>query len=251
MPTILKKKYGQNFLIDNNILNKISSLMPLKNLNVLEIGPGDGKLTDKIILKNPSTLTLIEIDSDLIEGLKYKYSKNKKIKIINADILKIKLHKKYEAVISNLPYNISSQILVKLSLLDLMPDTLILMFQKEFSQRLLEKKLNSINSLVKCFYEIKLNFNVSKNCFRPIPKVDSSVLTFKKIKERLITNKEVDEFILFKRNLFSNKRKSLKNILKKYDLKNTFDLNLRVENLKLEELVRLFKAVKFEISQQN
>ena len=251
MPTILKKKYGQNFLIDNNILHKISSLMPLKNLNVLEIGPGDGKLTDKIILKNPSTLTLIEIDSDLIEGLKYKYSKNKKIKIINADILKIKLHKKYEAVISNLPYNISSQILVKLSLLDLMPDTLILMFQKEFSQRLLEKKLNSINSLVKCFYEIKLNFNVSKNCFRPIPKVDSSVLTFKKIKERLITNKEVDEFILFKRNLFSNKRKSLQNILKKYDLKNSFDLSLRVENLKLEELVRLFKAVKFEISQQN
>ncbi len=251
MPTILKKKYGQNFLIDNNILNKISSLMPLKNLNVLEIGPGDGKLTDRIILKNPSRLTLIEIDSDLIEGLKYKYSKNKKIKIINADILKIKLHKKYEVVISNLPYNISSQILVKLSLLNLMPDTLILMFQKEFSQRLLEKKLNSINSLVKCFYEIKLNFNVSKNCFRPIPKVDSSVLTFKKIKERLITNKEVDEFILFKRNLFSNKRKSLKNILKKYDLKNTFDLNLRVENLKLEELVRLFKAVKFEISQQN
>ena len=251
MPTILKKKYGQNFLIDNNILNKISSLMPLKNLNVLEIGPGDGKLTDRIILKNPSRLTLIEIDSDLIEGLKYKYSKNKKIKIINADILKIKLHKKYEVVISNLPYNISSQILVKLSLLNLMPDTLILMFQKEFSQRLLDKKLNSINSLVKCFYEIKLNFNVSKNCFRPIPKVDSSVLTFKKIKERLITNKEVDEFILFKRNLFSNKRKSLKNILKKYDLKNTFDLNLRVENLKLEELVRLFKAVKFEISQQN
>ena len=125
------------------------------------------------------------------------------------------------------------------------------MFQKEFSQRLLDKKLNSINSLVKCFYEIKLNFNVSKNCFRPIPKVDSSVLTFKKIKERLITNKEVDEFILFKRNLFSNKRKSLQNILKKYDLKNSFDLSLRVENLKLEELVRLFKAVKFEISQQN
>ena len=144
MPTILKKKYGQNFLIDNNILHKISSLMPLKNLNVLEIGPGDGKLTDKIILKNPSTLTLIEIDSDLIEGLKYKYSKNKKIKIINADILKIKLHKKYEAVISNLPYNISSQILVKLSLLDLMPDTLILMFQKEFSQRLLDKILIQI-----------------------------------------------------------------------------------------------------------
>ena len=60
------------------------------------------------------------------------------------------------------------------------------MFQKEFAERLLDKKLNSINSLIKCFYDIKLNFNVSKNCFRPIPKVDSSVLTFKKLKKSFI-----------------------------------------------------------------
>ena len=59
MPTILKRKYGQNFLIDNNILNKISNLVPSENLNILEIGPGNGKLTDKILLKKPSGLTLI------------------------------------------------------------------------------------------------------------------------------------------------------------------------------------------------
>ena len=93
------------------------------------------------------------------------------------------------------------------------------MFQKEFAQRLLDKKLNSINSLIKCFYNIKLNFNVSKNCFRPIPKVDSSVLTFKKLKKKIIKINEINKFIKFKRNLFSHKRKSLKNLLKKYDLK--------------------------------
>jgi 16S rRNA (adenine1518-N6/adenine1519-N6)-dimethyltransferase len=122
------------------------------------------------------------------------------------------------------------------------PDTLILMFQKEFAQRLLDKKLNSINSLIRCFYNIKLNFNVSKNCYRPIPKVDSSVLTFNKLKKKIININEINKFIIFKRNLFSHKRKSLKNLLKKYNLKNEFDLNLRVEDLNLDELVKIFRA---------
>jgi len=245
MSVILKKKFGQNFLIDNNNLNKISNLIPSENLNILEIGPGNGSLTDKILLKKPSKLTLIEIDNDLIENLKKKYQFNNNVKLINADILKILLKTKYQLVISNLPYNISSQILVKLSLLNYVPEILILMFQKEFAQRLLDKKLNSINSLVRCFYDVKLKFNVSKNCFRPIPKVDSTVLTFRKIKKRLITKKEINDYIIFKRKLFSHKRKSLRNILKKYKLNNNFDSNLRVENLKLEQLIRLFRETNF------
>lgn len=245
MSVILKKKFGQNFLIDNNNLNKISNLIPSENLNILEIGPGNGSLTDKILLKKPSKLTLIEIDNDLIENLKNKYQFNNNVKLINADILKILLKTKYQLVISNLPYNISSQILVKLSLLNYVPEILILMFQKEFAKRLLDKKLNSINSLVRCFYDVKLKFNVSKNCFRPIPKVDSTVLTFRKIKKRLITKKEINDYIIFKRKLFSHKRKSLRNILKKYKLNNNFDSNLRVENLKLEQLIRLFRETNF------
>ena len=242
MPVILKKKYGQNFLIDQNILTKISNLIKSDNLSILEIGPGDGKLTDKIILRRPSLLTLVEIDRELIINLKKKYSENNKIKLINADILKFEIKDTYQLIISNLPYNISSQILVKLSTICVSPNTLILMFQKEFAQRLLDKKLNSINSLIKCFYSINLNFNVSKNCFRPIPKVDSSVLTFKKLKKQLIEFEEIDRFIMFKRNLFSHKRKSLKNLLKKYDFKENFDLNLRVEELELNDLVNLFRT---------
>ncbi len=243
MSIILKKKFGQNFLIDKNILNKISKLIQSENLNILEIGPGDGRLTDEIISKKPKSLTLVEIDKELVKDLSKKYLKYKTIKLINDDILKVIFNKKYDLVISNLPYNISSQILIKLSLLNYIPENLILMFQKEFAFRLIETRLNSINSLVKCFYNIEFNFNISRNCFRPIPKVDSSLLTFKRIKKSLLNKNEVNDFILFKRLLFSKKRKSLKKILKKYYLEDKFDLNLRVESLKLDELIKIFRAV--------
>ena len=114
MPTVLKKKFGQNFLIDGNILNKIKQLIPSEDLNILEIGPGDGRLTDKILSKKPNKLTLVEIDSDLVNDLFLKYSNNKNIEIVKSDILKLNLKEKYQLVVSNLPYNISSQILVKL-----------------------------------------------------------------------------------------------------------------------------------------
>ena len=151
----LKKKYGQNFLIDKNILNKISNLISENNLNIYEIGPGDGRLTEFILRVKPSQLTLIEIDSDLIPSLNNKFDEYKNISIINEDILNYQFEDEVDLIISNLPYNISSQILVKICLLKNLPNELILMFQKEFAYRLLDKKLNSLNSLVNCFYNIK------------------------------------------------------------------------------------------------
>lgn len=239
----LKKRFGQNFLVDNNILLKISNLIKSENISILEIGPGNGLLTDKVILKKPSKLTLVEIDKDLINYLKEKYLGEEYIEIINANILDMRLDNKYKLIISNLPYNISSQVLVKLALLKNSANQLILMFQKEFAQRLLEKNINSINSLIRCFYNIKLEFHVSKNCFRPIPKVNSSILTFSKKDKKLLKNDEINDFIIFKRNLFSFKRKSLKNLLKKYNLENDFNLNLRVENLELETLIAIFRKI--------
>ena len=239
----LKKKFGQNFLIDKNILLKIINLIDLNDLNILEIGPGNGSLTDHIISKKPRKLVLIEIDKELYENLLIKYSKFDYIDVINADILKIDLKETYQLVISNLPYNISSQIIVKLALLHKSPDKLILMFQKEFAQRLLDTKINSINSLIRCFYDVKFCFNVSNNCFRPVPKVDSSVLIFSKKDKKLLSDAEVSDFIVFKRNLFSHKRKSLKNLLRQYNLEKDFNLNLRVENLELETLISIFRAV--------
>ena len=239
----LKKKFGQNFLIDKNILRKISDLIPKENLNIIEIGPGDGRLTEYIIKKNPKKLTLIEKDSDLMGTLNKMFSKYKNVNILNLDFLKIEIKNRYQLIISNLPYNISSQIIAKISLLNNPPDLLILMFQKEFAKRLTEKKINSINSLVNCFYKINLKFEVSRNCFRPIPKVDSSVVLFIKKKDNLLERYEIDKFIEFKRNLFSHKRKTLKNLLRKFKLSSEYNLNLRVEELELKELISIFRSV--------
>ena len=241
----LKKKFGQNFLIDKNILRKISDLIPKNNLNIIEIGPGDGRLTETIIKKMPKKLLLIEKDEELIDTLKTKFSECKNIDILNLDFLKLDIKDKFHLIISNLPYNISSQIIAKISLLEKSPDLLILMFQKEFAERLIDKKINSINSLVNCFYKISLKFEVSRNCFRPIPKVNSSVLTFVKKEKTLIETYEIDKFIEFKRYLFSHKRKTLKNLLKKFDNRNETNLNLRVEELNLRELISLFRSINF------
>ena len=230
----LKKKYGQNFLIDQNIIKKICNLLLSKNLKVIEIGPGDGRLTEHILYYNPKELKIIEIDPDLIPILKSKFNKNQNIKIINEDILNYQFTEKIDLIISNLPYNISSQILVKICLMENPPINLILMFQKEFAERLINRKLNSLNSLVNCFYEINNSFNVGKNCFRPIPKIDSTVLSFKRRKKFLLENIEIKEFIKFKRYLFSHKRKTLNNLLKDYNFnKQIFDLKLRVGGYKL------------------
>ena len=241
----LKKKYGQNFLIDENIANKIVDLINFKKLKILEIGPGDGKLTNKIISKNPKKLQLIEIDKDLTKILKEKFKNSKLINIINKDVLKHEINDNYDLVISNLPYNISSQVLVKLSTMNNAPNEMILMFQKEFASKLLENRLNSINSIVKCFYKIKLKFHVSKNCYRPIPKIDSTVLKFEKLNKCLLKKNEIDNFIKFKRYLFSYKRKSLKNLLKKYKINSNINLDIRAERLELKMLIKIFREINF------
>ena len=241
---ILKKKYGQNFLIDKNILTKISNKISKKNIDIIEIGPGDGRLTEQILKYNPKSLKIIEIDPDLIPILKLKFSKNQNIKIINENILNYQLTEKIDLIISNLPYNISSQILVKICTMQNLPTNLILMFQKEFAQRLIDKKLNSLNSLVNCFYEINDSFNVGKNCFRPIPKIDSTVLSFKRKKEIVLEKNKINKFIKFKRNLFSHKRKTLNKLLKDYDFnKEKYDLSLRIEDIKLKELLSIFREI--------
>ena len=240
----LKKKYGQNFLIDQNIIKKICNLLLSKNLKIIEIGPGDGRLTEQLLYYKPKELKIIEIDQDLIPILKLKFDKNQNIKIINENVLNYQLTGEIDLIISNLPYNISSQILVKICIMENLPNNLILMFQKEFAERLIDKKLNSLNSLVNCFFEISNRFNVGRNCFRPIPKIDSIVLSFKRKKEILLEKNEVNKFIEFKRNLFSHKRKTLNKLLKDYRFnKEKYDLSLRIEEIKLKELLNIFREI--------
>lgn len=239
----LKKKYGQNFLKDKNILQKIFKLIKSENLNILEVGPGSGNLTEFILKTNPFKLTLIEIDGDLIPNLKLRFFESNNLFIYNLDILKSDelLDVNYDLIISNLPYNISSQVLVKFCLLQNAPNRMILMFQKEFANKLLEQNLNSLNSLVKCFYSIEKKFDISKNSFYPIPKVDSTIVEFTKLKKNYIEKEHIQKYIIFKRKIFNKKRKSISSILKlkKLDFSENY-LRRRAESFSLEEFIDLF-----------
>ena len=138
-----KKSLGQNFLIDNNIINKIVSIINIKGKEVLEVGPGTGNLTRKIIEKKPSKIFVIEKDKVLCNFLRDEFSNQ--IKIINKDILdknENEISENSLVVFGNLPYNISTEILLKwiFSLKDkIWFSELILMFQKEVADRIISK----------------------------------------------------------------------------------------------------------------
>ena len=244
---LFKKSLGQNFLIEKNIAKKITSLTNFRGKNVLEIGPGRGALTDEILKKNPKTLTLIEKDYELTKFLKKKYDSSSIIKVINADILKFNLAnvlKKKITIIGNLPYNISSQILVKILKInqtDHNLNDLVLMFQKELGEKIIAKFPSKNYGRLSIITNFKLRvikkFLVSSNCFFPKPKVTSMVIHFKSYKNNNFFIKDLTNLEKVTNELFSNKRKminkSIKRLLKSHQLTRipNINLNLRAENL--------------------
>ena len=246
----LKKKFGQNFLIDKNISKKILRLLPAYSKKIIEIGPGVGHLTDFLLIDHIQKLTLIEIDHDFISTLNEKYQNIKYIEIINQDIMNVDLSKYCgeSIIISNLPYNISSQVLVKINNYCHFK-MMVLMFQKEFAERLTSKKLNNLNCLINCFYEIKKEFNISKNSFAPPPKIESSVLTFRKKDKSLLRQNDIKLYSIFKSMIFVNKRKKISTILKKhkFNIISLTHLEMRAEEYSLDEFVSLYKKLKPEL----
>ena len=236
-----KKSLGQNFLIDKNIIIKIINLITIRKENIIEIGPGDGALTDEILKRQPASLTLVEKDFNLAEKLKTKYSNNKIIKVFNADILKFdleKLNKKKFIIFGNLPYNISSQILVKILKFKKWPPKftdIIFMFQKELGEKIVGKYLSlhygRLSILSNFRLKILKKFLVSPNCFWPKPKVTSMVIHFKPKLKKEFNIKKIDSLEKVTNIIFSNKRKminkSLKKILSHEQIK-------QISNLKLE-----------------
>ena len=140
-----KKSLGQNFLKDKNIIRKVINLVNIHDKDIIEIGPGNGALTDEIIRKKPKSLIIIEKDFLLAKNLREKYFFNKNVHVYNSDILKFdieKISKKNSTVFGNLPYNISSQILVKILNFKRWPpsiDNLVFMFQKELGEKIIGK----------------------------------------------------------------------------------------------------------------
>jgi len=214
-----KKSLGQNFLIDNNIINKIINSASLEGKHILEIGPGTGSLTTEILKKNPKQLILIEKDKHLCELLEEKFKKDKRIVIYNKDILLLDVEKimnKNTIIFGNLPYNISTQILVKLIKLNKWPpkySCLILMFQKEVAQRINagcnSREYGRISIITQYRLEILNHFIVSKNCFSPKPKVESSVLVFKPILKPSVEIKDLKNLEKITQVFFSNRRKMI------------------------------------------
>jgi len=259
-----KKSLGQNFLIDNNIIDKIIKLSNIKNNNIVEIGPGTGNLTKKIIEQNPKSLTLIEKDRLLTNDLKDKFFNLKNLKIFNEDILKFQLEDKIEKnsiIIGNLPYNISSQILVKLIKFKIwLPKykKLILMFQKEVADKILAKYKSSsfgrLSILTNSRLKITDYINVSENCFYPIPKVKSTVLVFEPIENKDFKVNDISNLEKITQVFFSKKRKMINKAFKTLfknpiliSKKMNIDLNLRPNNVSEKEYYKITELYEKEL----
>ena len=261
--TYPKKSLGQNFLIDKNIINKIINLVKIKDRHIVEIGSGKGALTNEILKKKPRSLMIIEKDKDLFKDLIKKYSSLNNIKIYNSDILKINIEniiKPRSIVFGNLPYNISSQILIKFIKFDNWPPNftdLVFMFQKELGDKILgqfkTKNYSRISIMTNYRLVFEKKFSVSPNCFYPKPKVNSLVIHFspKFNKKHLIKNLNNLEKIT---NIFFSKKrkminKSIFNILSENDVNKIpqLSLNLRPEEVSPEIFYRITEFFEREI----
>ena len=235
-----KKSLGQNFLIDKNVIRKIINSTKINGKDIIEIGPGTGALTGEILKREPKSLSLIEKDKYLVEKLKLKYLKNKFVKIYSADILNFKLEKickKNTTIFGNLPYNISSQILVELLRFQWLPNCsdIIFMFQKELGEKIIgkfpSKKYGRISILTNYKLDIIKSFLVSPNCFFPKPKVNSMVIHFKPKKQKLFKIKKIKNLEKVTNVLFSNKRKMINKNLRKILSDNKIN---KINNLKTD-----------------
>ena len=248
----MKKKYGQNFLINEEIINQIIKIANINyNSEILEIGPGNGALTKQIIIKKPKKFIAIEIDKSLEKEIKKVFLNNENYKVLFFNALKFKEYERFSnnfTIISNLPYNISIPLLIKwIYQLDKAPyaNQMILMFQKEVAERILadnnSKKFGRISVLCSAFFDIKKIIEVDKNNFFPIPKVNSTVLLFKTLKSFKFNIKDIGYLEKVTNILFNNRRKKLRKKIETLYSKETIEKNMlnkfydcRVENLTSE-----------------
>ena len=253
----VKKQYGRNFLMDDNIIKKICDISNIdKETNVIEIGPGLGFLTKKLSQRAKQVLCY-EVDVDMIKILTNKFSSSNVI-IKYQDFLKANI----VIVVANLPYYITTAILTKILNESKYIKQLTVMMQQEVAQRICgtpsTKDYNALSVLIQYYTNTTNAIKVPSSVFFPAPKVDSSVVLIKK--KDTITNKVLDEkyFKTFIYTIFAQRRKTLINNLKKlpkFDYEKTseifnelnIDLSVRAEKLSVDEIVNLTN--KFYLSQ--
>jgi 16S rRNA (adenine1518-N6/adenine1519-N6)-dimethyltransferase len=247
------KRFGQNYLTDSNILSKIvSEIAPQVNDNLIEIGPGLGALTEKLLAVIPH-FTTVEIDNRVINDLRIKYPG---LNLINADFLDLNLFELLDnkneklRIVGNIPYNLTSPILFKMMESNEVVKDSVLMIQWEVAKRITATKgtkdYGILAVLMQQFADIKISFKVSPNVFYPKPKVYSAVIHIL-FKEDCLRDEEKKYFIKIVKASFGNRRKTLKNSLSNsiFSTVNFFDsgidLTLRAEQLDMEDFVKLAK----------
>lgn len=247
-----KKKFGQNFLQDNNIIqNIVNSINPTENDLVIEIGPGGGALT-KLLKKSNAFVLAYEIDKDVQVYLDKLVDDKLQViydDFLNRDILQDIKNIEYENIyiIGNLPYYITTPIILKIIESNLKIKEAVFMVQKEVAERFSAKpktrEYGSISVFLNYYFDIKNLFVVGKKCFYPVPNVDSAVIKLTSKVNRL--DVDIDKFNKIVKSSFQFKRKNLRNNLKQFNLEkinsilveNGFSLDNRAEDLPYEVFV--------------
>ncbi len=246
MRLVLKKSLGQNFLVDKDLIRFITEIGNINhNISVLEVGPGNGSLTSSILKKHPKDFTVIEKDKRLADILYKKFGN--KINIVNEDMMSLSYNnfiKKDLIIFGNLPYNISTQILVKwikMSNIQKLCNKLILMFQKEVADRIIAepntKNYGRLSILSNWKMKIDKVIDIEPKSFYPSPKVKSTLLTFIP-KKKFFELKEAKNLEHITNIFFNQRRKMIKKPMR-FLFKNfeevsellSIDLKLRPQNL--------------------
>jgi len=221
-----KKSLGQNFLVDENVLSRIvSCVAPASEDNILEVGPGRGALT-KLLAASGANFLAVEWDRDLLPLLSAEFAGAPNVEIGHGDILRVDLRQLLTSrgagrkwkVAANLPYNISSQVLFRFMEESQLFERLVLMLQKEVGDRLVApagcKDYGALTVLLRLHFDIRREFIVKPGAFRPVPKVDSAVLSFTPLAAPRAEVGDEDFFRRLVKGAFNQRRKTLLNSLR-------------------------------------
>ena len=250
-----KKKFGQNFLVDDAVISDIVSNADVVGRTILEIGPGTGNMTKEILRAGAKSVIVVERDDECMSALIDLRNQHHNLEIINEDALKIDesifvKHGEKLKIVSNLPYNVGTALLVKwLKKIDLFDD-MVLMFQKEVADRIVAvpktSKYGRLSVITQLLCSTKKLFDVAPEAFWPAPKVTSSVIFLSK-RPKPLSDCNFSVLEDFLQIAFSQKRKMLRNTLKKVygdEALNILDLHgiaktARAEELTVEKLCEL------------
>lgn len=252
-----KKRFGQNFLVDNNIINAIvSTINPKLSDFLIEIGPGLGALT-RDVCEKIDNLTVIEVDNDIVARLSTDPFLSKKLRIINQDVLTVNFQElipqqaERVKIFGNLPYNISTPLMLHLFKQGAIFDEMTFMLQKEVVDRLIaapnSKDYGRLSLITQYYCKVLPVCEVPPESFRPAPKVDSAVVKLIPYKELPLVANNMEDFERLTSFAFSQRRKTVKNALSNlFDASdweifatNGIDETKRPENLTLAQYVFL------------